>query len=108
MGGWLPSANNAKKFNLQFSWECWSPTNNSIVPIVTQDVPIETTTGDWDAYTSFKVPFAVVLSSSGCAAGDIFALRIRRLAASGDEITGEIVVEGAAITYTANKLGIAS
>ena len=108
VGGWLPSANNAKKFNLQFSWECWSPDGNEVVPTAVQDVPVETTTGNWDAYTSFKIPFAISISASGCSSGDIFALRIRRLAASEDEITGEIVVEGASIQYTIDKLGLAT
>ena len=104
VGGWLPSANNANKFNLQVSWETWSPTSNTVVPTSVTDVPVETTTGNWSAYASFKVEFTIAINGLA-SAGDIFAFRIRRLAASGDEIDGEVVVQGASIKYIANKLG---
>lgn len=102
VGGWLPSANNAKKFNLEIAWESWNPSSNDVIPEVTNLVTVETTTGNDSAYTSHIISFPIPISSGTNSPGDIFAFRVRRLAASGDEITGEFVVEGAAIQYTAD------
>jgi hypothetical protein len=107
VGGWLPSANDTKKFNLQVSVEAVDFENNAVVPVTTNDYPVETTTGTWDAYTSFKASVTLDASAIGLVAGYPLAIRIRRLAASGDEIAGEVVVEGAALYYLADKHGVA-
>lgn len=108
VGGWLDTANTSKKFNLQISVETADYASNDVVPATTNDYPIETTTGTWAQYTSFKVYITVDASAIGLAVGQPLAIRVRRLAASGDEIAGEVVVEGAILVYTADKLGTAT
>lgn len=105
IGGWLDTANNAKKFNLQVSVEKCDMNGNEVVPITTNDYTVETLTGDVAQYTSYKVAFTIDASAIDLDTGDALALRIRRLDASSDEISGEFVVEGAVIVYIANKLG---
>ena len=105
LGGWLTDANNAKKFNLQVSVSTADFVSNDVVPATTTDYTVETTTGNWAAYTSFKVQVTIDASAIGLAVGQPLAIRIRRLAASADEIAGEVVIEGAALEITADKLG---
>lgn len=106
IGGWLDTANTSKKFNLQVSVETADFASNAVVPATTNDYPVETTTGTWAQYTSFKATVTIDASAIGLAVGQPLAIRIRRIAASGDEIAGEVVVEGAVMTYIADKLGI--
>ena len=105
LGGWLDTANDTKKFNLQVSVETADYSGNDVVPATTNDYPVETTTGNWAQYTSFKVAFTIDASAIGLAVGQPITVRVRRLAATGDEIAGEVVIEGAVIVYVANKLG---
>lgn len=107
VGGWLVSANNAKKFNLQISWEHWTAGDD--VPATSHDVEVETTTGNWNAKHSIKLSFTVdydVNTPNVLLAGDALGIRIRRLAASGDEIAGEVVVEGAIMVYQRGSFGM--
>ncbi len=104
IGGWLDTANNAKRFNIQVSVEKCDMENNEVIPITTNDYTVETLTGDVAQYTSYKLAFTIDASTIAFTSGDALAIRIRRLAASADEITGEFVVEGAAITYTINEI----
>lgn len=64
-GGWIDTANNAKNFKMQLSYENWT-------------------------------------------AGDALGFRVRRIAASADEIAGEYVVEGLILRYVANYIGQAT
>lgn len=105
LGGWLDTLNDTKKFNLQVSVEVADYTNNAVVPATSNDYPIETTTGDWAAFTTFKTGFTIDASTIGLAAGYPLALRVRRLAASEAEIAGEVVIEGVLLVYVADKLG---
>ena len=108
IGGWLTDANNAKRFNLQVSWESW--TSGDDVPATTHDVEVETLTGDWNAKHSFKIGFTLdfdVDTPDVLVRGDALAIRIRRLAASADEIAGEVVVEGAILYYQRGSFGTA-
>ena len=105
IGGWLPSANTAKKFNMQISVETTDYVGNEVIPTTTNDYPVETTTDTWAAYTSFFVGVTIDASAIGLAVGQPLAIRIRRLDASADEITGEVVVEGCILKYARNKIG---
>jgi len=105
VGGWLDTANTTKKFKLQVSVEVADFENNAVVPITTNDIEVETTTGTWSQYTAFKVAFTIDHSAVLGAVGQPFAIRIRRIDASADEITGEVVVEGALVRYVADKIG---
>jgi len=108
VGGWLDTANTGKKFNLQVSVEKCDMAANEVVPATTNDYEVETDTGTAAQYTSFKIGFTIDASAVGFEYGDTIAIRVRRLAATSDEIAGEFVVEGVAIEYTANKLGEAT
>lgn len=105
VGGWLDTANTSKKFQLQVSVETVDYSSNDVVPITTNDYPIETTTGTWAQYTGFEAIVTIDASAIVLAVGQPLAIRIRRIAASTDEIAGEVVVEGAALQYVANKIG---
>jgi len=104
VGGWLDTANNAKRFNIQVSVEKCNMDSNEVVPLTTNNYTVETLTGDVAQYTSYKLAFTIDASTIAFTAGDALAIRIRRLDASSDEIAGEFVVEGAAITYTINEI----
>ena len=82
--------------------------NNEVIPITTNDIEVETTTGTWAAYTSFKIGFTIDASAIGSAVGKPFTIRVRRIDASADEISGEVVIEGALVRYLADKVGGAS
>jgi len=106
VGGWLDTANTDKNFNLQVSWEHW--TYGDTVPATTHDVPVETATGTAAQYKSFKIAFTIdydVDTPDDLLTGDAIAIRIRRLAASADEIAGEFVVEGAVLVYQVGSFG---
>jgi len=106
VGGWLDTANTDKKFKLQVSWEHW--TAGDVLPVTTHDVEVETDTGTAAQYKSFKIPFTLdydVNSPDSVEVGDAIAIRIRRIAASSDEISGEFVVEGATLIYKINQFG---
>ncbi len=107
LGGWLPSANTLKKFKLQVSVETIDMSNNDVVPTTSNDYETETTTSTWAAYTSFTAKFTIA-SDIGLVCGQPLAIRIRRIDSSVNEITGEVVIEGAMISYVANKLGVAT
>jgi len=105
IGGWLDTANNAKKFQLQVSVETISMTGNAVVPVTTNDYPIETTTGNWAQYTSFIAEITIAAATIGLLKGQPIAIRIRRIAASTAEIAGEVVVEGASLRWAIDKVG---
>jgi len=108
VGGWLDTANDTKKFQLQVSVDVLDIATNEVVPTSTNDYPIETTTGSWAQYASFKATVTIDASGIVLAAGKALAVRIRRIAASVDEITGEVVIEGAMLSYVADKIGAAT
>jgi len=106
IGGWLDTANTDKKFKLQVSWGHW--TYDDTVPITAHDVEVETETGTAAQYKSFKISFTLdydVDTPDNVEIGDALAIRIRRIAASADEISGEFVAAGAALIYKINRFG---
>jgi len=105
IGGWLSGIEDTKKFNMQMEFETYDIVNNAVVPATTNAYPVETDTGDAAQFKSFFVLFTVDASDIGLAAGQPLGFRIRRIAASEDEIDGEFVVEGCQMIYYANKIG---
>lgn len=107
IGGWISQAENDRNFQLQASWEHW--TAGDVVPITTIDVPVETNTGVAAAqFTSFKIAFPIDYDANApgvLLCGDAIGIRIRRIAATANEIGGEFVVEGAVLLYMINKFG---
>lgn len=106
--GWLDTANTDKNFNLQVSVEYFDPVSHDVVPVTTNDYPVETDTGTAAQYASFAVAFTLDASTIGVSEKQPLGIRVRRIAATSDEITGEFVVEGMVIYYTADKLGEAT
>jgi len=101
LGGWLTNANTDKNFNLQVSVDCYG--HGDTVGTTTYDIPIETATGTASQYQFFTIEFPFDAVSAGCAAVNAMAIRVRRLAASENEITGEFAVKGLGMVYT-NKI----
>ena len=106
IGGWLDTANTSKNFKLQVSVACVS--NGEIVGATTTDLKVETATGTASQYQFFIVQFPWNAVAGGCVSDDAVGIRIRRIAAGSNEITGEFVVKGLGIKYKTNKAGSAS
>lgn len=105
VGCYLDTANDTKKFQLQLSWVISDLAAHDVLDAGTTDVEVETTTGNDAQYTSYKIPFTIASVADGAAAGNKIGFRLRRIAASGDEIAGEVVVCGMAMRYVIDKVG---
>lgn len=104
--GYLDTANTDKKFKLQLSWN--HTRAGDLVPATFHDLTYETTTETWAQYQSFDVDFTIdydIDTPDIILSGDVVAYRLRRLAASADEIAGEVVIVGIDIDYPINKVG---
>ena len=90
-----------KKFNMQLSYQAYD--GDGIVPATSNDVPVETTitTGHNSQYDSYTVIFD--LDNTKINGGDLITGRLRRLAASGNEIAGEVVVSYVELEFKVNK-----
>jgi len=106
---WLAQAEDTKNFNLQMSWEHYTP-GVDIVPITSNDVAVETPTGVLAALAqSYVVEFVIDYDIDGAdivANDDILQLRVRRIAASVNECAGEIVVNHYGVIFRRDKLGV--
>ena len=89
-------------FKLQFSYQVVD-CDGTTVPDTSNDVPIETTiTTDHSAqYSIYCVEFPITATG---AVGDVVAGRLRRIAAEGTEVSGEIVVMYIEIEYPVDKI----
>jgi hypothetical protein len=106
---WLASAEDVNDdFNLQVSVEVFNPSTNEVVPTTTNDYAVETNVTVGTQYASYFVSFTLDADVIGMVAGEPMSIRIRRLAAAGTEIAGEVVVHGVVIEWTCNKLGQAT
>jgi len=106
---WLAQAEDNKNFNLQTSWEHYTPVTD-IVPATSNDVAVETPTGAGAAqFQSYIVELIIdydIHTPNNIVIDDILQIRIRRIAASANECAGEIVVNHYGITFRRNKLGL--
>lgn len=102
--GWLSGAEDVgDKFKLQFSWnysDC-----KSILSSTTIDKEVETTIVEGRAgqYTVYCIDFE--LDTGGATQGDILAGRLRRIAASTNEISGEIAIFNWVVLFKIDKPG---
>ena len=101
---WLAQAEVTKNFNLQVSWEHYA-SGTDVVPATSADVEVETP-ANAAQFKSYKVEFT--LAYGDLAADDIIGLRVRRIAAAGDDCVGEIVINHYGVIFRRNKLGVAS
>ena len=104
---YLSAANDTKNFNIQLSWEHF--TDGDIVLATSNDVEVETATGALAAqFQSYHVEFIIdydIDVGDPIISTDEFHMRIRRIAATANEIAGEIVVTHIGVVYLIDKLG---
>jgi hypothetical protein len=92
------------KFQFQLSYVCNG--NTGVLVATTNDIPIETTvaTGRAAQYDTYAVEFELDATKVG--SGCEFKGRLRRIAASGSEVSNEIIVTSAYINFKRDKLGV--
>jgi hypothetical protein len=104
----LSQAENNKKFNLELCHEHFTP-NADVIPATCNSLTVETDTGAAAAqYQTYQIEYTIDydrLPADPIIADDILTLRIRRLDASTDEITGEIIVLHAGVNFVRDKVG---
>lgn len=93
------------KFQFQLSYVCNATTG--VIAATTNDVPIETTVATSRAaqYDTYAVNFT--LNAALLAAGCEFKARLRRIAASGSEVSNEVIVTSVYINFKRDKIGVA-
>lgn len=105
--GYLSVANDTKNFNIQLSWESF--TDSDIIPATSNDVEVETATGAGAAqFQSYHIEFIIdydIDVGDPISSTDELHMRVRRIAATADEIAGEIVVTHIGVIYLIDKLG---
>lgn len=103
---YLDTANNGKNFNLQVSWENF--TDDDVIPATSNNITAETPTGAAIQYQSFHVDYIIdydIDPASPIVASDELHFRLRREAASANEIAGDIVVTHIGVVFLRDKLG---
>jgi hypothetical protein len=104
--GYLDTANTSKKFKLACDWTYFSA-DDEPDGVAVESPSVETTTATWGQYHTFTAAITLnydVVSANALAVGDFLQLRVYRIAASGNEIAGEVVVTGIAIKWRMDKL----
>lgn len=104
---YIDTANNAKKFKLQLEWEHYT-VGVDIIPATANAVTVETTTGNDSQYMSYEVDFTIDYDIDGgdtIVAADEIHFRLRRIAASANEITGEVVITEIGLIFPSDRLG---
>ncbi|MDD5547019.1 MAG: hypothetical protein PHO67_07715 [Candidatus Omnitrophica bacterium] len=104
---YLDTANTTKNFQLQLEWEHFTP-GVDVVPATSNTVPVETPTGTAAQFKTFSVTFTVdydIDTPDNVAYDDNLSFRLRRIAASANEIAGEVVITHLGIIFRRNKLG---
>jgi len=102
---WLDTAQDASNdaFRLQVAYNSYTP-NVDVVPNTSTNVEVETTTGVASQFQSFNISFTVPAGT--IEEDDILAFRLRRIAVvTGNEITGEVVVDHLGVIFLRDKLG---
>lgn len=103
----LATANTNKKFRLQLSWEHHD--EDGIIPSTTNDVNFNQTTGTASQYQCYLATWALDYDIDGVGnelkSTNMLGIRLRRIAAADNEITGEVLVYGFYIQYIFDKLG---
>lgn len=104
---YLDTANNTKNFKMQIEWEHYT-VGTDTVPATSNTVQVETATGNASQYQSFEVEFTVDYDIDGgdtLVVEDEIAVRVRRIAASANEIAGEVVVTQIGCKFRKDKVG---
>lgn len=100
-------ANDSKKFQLRLSVATWDIAANEQAPASFADYDTETETGaSAPVRRTYLSNHTLDASALGLASGQPVEMRLRRIAATSDEITGELAVLGAFMMYASDKYGI--
>jgi len=105
IGGWIDTANTGKNFQMQVSWSHTTMDGTMAMDTTTHDVEVSQATGTASQYTGFKLAFTLDFIAQSVVAGDAIGIRVRRIAAASNEITGEFVVEGAMLAVPSTRIG---
>jgi hypothetical protein len=92
-------------FNFQLSWNQVGETD--VVPTATHDVTDEITVVDGTQYATYMLEFTIDYDADAgdaIASHDSLACRLRRIASSGDEVDGEVIVLDWHTHYTVDKM----
>jgi len=103
---YIDTANTNKNFQLRLEWEHHS--DGDLVPVIFNTVTVETPTGAAAQFMSFHVEFTIDYDIDGAdviAGDDELDLRLYRIAASADEIAGEVVVSHLGVEFRCDKIG---
>jgi len=103
---YLDTANTDKNFQLQLEWEHF--TIGDLVPNTINTLTVETPTGTAAQYKSFQVLFTLDYDIDGAdvvSIDDKLNFRLCRIAASSDEIAGEVVVTHVGVLFLCDKIG---
>jgi len=102
----LASAETAgETFKFQLSWEKTSETE--VVPVTTHDITDEVIVVDGTQYATYEMSFTLdydVDTPDNVEAHDLLACRLRRVASTGDEVDGEVIVLDWHTHYVVNKV----
>ena len=104
--GYLDNANLGKRFNLQLSWESFA--DGDIIPATSNNLTAETLTGNAAQFQSYHVEFIIdydIDSAVPIVASNEIHMRLRRIAATQDEIAGEVVITHIGVVFRRDKLG---
>lgn len=107
----IDTTNDSKNFRLELAWE--NITTGDVVPATSNAATTEIATGATAAqYQTYDVQFTIDYDIDGegyeIEANDVLAMRLRRIAATSDEITGEVLVYGFYVQYNRDKIGPSS
>ncbi len=107
---YIDTANDTKNFKLRMQWENVTPGTDTY-PATDNDVDVQTATGGSAVqYQSYELDFPIdydIDTPAVIARGDILGLLLRRIAASANEIAGEVVITDIKLRYKRNLLGSA-
>jgi len=98
----IEAQDDGDSFRLQIVWEHYTP-NVDIVPDTFTLVPMEVETGASAAFQSYHVHFDV--PAGDMLGDDILAFRLRRIATTGTEIDGLVVIQHTGVIFLCNRLG---
>jgi len=102
----IDTANNNKNFQLQLDWEYFTP-DVDVVPVTSNTLTTEIATGVALQYQTYFVDFTIdydIDAPAQLESSDEMALRVRRIAASTDEITGEVIIHHMGLVYQRGDL----
>ncbi len=104
----IDTTNDNKNFRLELAWE--NITAGDVVPTTSNAASTDIATGASAAqYQTYDVQFTIDYDIDGegyeIEPNDVLAMRLRRVAATSDEILGEVLVFGFYVQYNRDKIG---